>query len=133
MEQWIESQLAGWGFEILAGIVLLVVGTMIARFFYIPQIRQMRKELAEMRQRSEPLPVKAEIKYEYSIAYWTDPKDGERKQVWIPRVWLEYENGARKMLEIDGLVENQNMTLFPLGPIDYSENAPDESDQTATE
>ena len=85
--------------------------------------RELKRRVKALEDRREPenQPERVEFRNEYSIAYWTDPKDGERKQLWIPRVWLEYENGATKMLEIDGLVENQNMTLFPLGPVSYRE------------
>ena len=77
-----------------------------------------RVKALEERRKPEEQPIRVEFKNEYSIAYWTDPKDGERKQVWIPRVWLGYENGAVKLLEIDGLVENQNMTLFSFGAVE---------------
>ncbi len=71
----------------------------------------------------EPMPEHATFEREFQIAYWTDPKDGERKQVWIPVIWLQYENGARKHMEIEDLLDKQNMTLFPLGPVSFSENA----------
>ena len=70
----------------------------------------------------ETLPVKAELRYQFEIGWWTDPKDGQRRQIWIPVVWLEYENGAVKPLDIHGIVrEEHGVTILPLGPITYSE------------
>ena len=70
---------------------------------------------------SEPVPQRASFQREFQIAFWTDPKDGQRKQVWIPVIWLEYENGARKPMEIEGLLDKQGMTKF-LGPISFRED-----------
>ena len=46
----------------------------------------------------------------------SDPKDGQRRQIWIPVVWLEYDNGAVKPLEVRGILkEDHGVTIFPLG------------------
>ncbi len=66
-------------------------------------------------------PTKLTFQREFHIAYWTDPKDGERKQVWIPVIWLEHEDGSRKAMEIEGLIDKQNMTLLPLEHLSFKE------------
>ena len=49
MESQIESLLAGLGWEVLAWIVLIGVGYVISFLTHRPQLKAMRRELAEMR------------------------------------------------------------------------------------
>ena len=88
-----------------------------------------RQEIARLKTPPERMPVRAELRNEYSVGFWTDKKDGQRKQVLIPRVWLEYEDGSVKPLEIKQLCDDNNIKLFPLGPISYQEHDGESADE----
>ena len=65
--------------------------------------------------------MKAKVNVEFQIGFWTDPDDGQRKQVFIPVVWLEYANGSTEMIDIEGMTKENEITKFPLGPISFKE------------
>ncbi|MDE0680152.1 MAG: hypothetical protein OXI11_08065 [Gammaproteobacteria bacterium] len=120
----------------LGGLVFGVLGTLIFGRNYKKRIPALEASVSSLKERLAAskadvsalndqlaasrtrIPIKAEIRREFQIGYWTDPKDGQRKQVWIPTVWLEYEDGSSKPLDIEGLYDAQGITRFPF-PISF--------------
>ena len=49
MENLLEKFFVGFGWEILGGIVIMGLTSLITRFFYVPQIKEMRGEMEDMR------------------------------------------------------------------------------------
>ena len=90
--------------------------------------RQTKSRLDTLERRAHKLPVKAEFKSQFVIGWWKDPLGDKHRQVLIPTIWLEYEDGAIKPMEIKGLEKRLNMTIFPLGPISFNMPAADDPD-----
>lgn len=91
------------------------VGLVLSWLFHKEDFAKLREEIREKQ------PVKAKLNQEFHIGFWTDPKDNQRKQIWIPKVWLEYEDGSVKPLNIDELCERRGINLAPFGAISFRE------------
>ncbi len=71
----------------------------------------------------EKLPVKARLRHKFEVA-WAPCPDGKTREIWIPVVWFEYEDGSIKPMDIKGMVDGKRgIEIFPLGPISF--RAPD--------
>ena len=83
--------------------------------------QRMKDRVEALEKSPERQPVKAKFRKEFRIGFWTDPRDGERKQIWLPVLWLEYEDGSFKKLEIEDLIKDEKVNMFPF-PISFQED-----------
>lgn len=111
----------------LGGLVAGVIGTLVFGWGWKRKWRESQARLARMEgmltQAQAKIPLKLEIRREFHIGYWTDPTDNQRKQVWIPVAWIEYEDGSTKPLEIEGLCDKQGVSLLPF-PVSFDAEKP---------
>ncbi|MCY3877319.1 MAG: hypothetical protein OXF88_23890 [Rhodobacteraceae bacterium] len=98
----------------------IVTGLVVAMIGYFGLWKRVKALEEELKGATQKIPIKAKVNREFHIGWMTDPRNNERKQVWIPQVWLEFEDGSVKPLDIEGLVKDNEILMFPW-PVRFQE------------